>query len=174
MRSRVALAVLGSTFFCLLSSCNPDSPSAPVETPSFAASVFHDVRVESFAGEVLFDACTQELVTLSGVLRVQEQESFTPPEGHHQEFRILIHGSGVGATSGLAYQWQVVHRLTFNFDAAHTLTETDNALLIAQGSASKALIHILIHITRNAVGEIGDIAVSFDKESGECRGPIAG
>jgi hypothetical protein len=143
----------------VLASCSdsaaPLTPSAPAETPSFAAD-FRDV----FVGELVFDFfndCTGELVPLRGTVRVQEMELGTPAPhdvgSFVRTFQIIQNGSGLGEISGRRYKFNDSHIFEIRLGVTGgEVTEVTNAHVVSQGSI--AFIHLLTHVTRNATGEI--------------------
>jgi hypothetical protein len=127
-----------------------------------AAEVIREGFVADFTFD-FFNDCTGELVPLSGVIRFREMVVETGGT-FLRTFEIIQNASGRGEISGRLYKFNVSHTFEIKFAGANHVTEVDNAHVVTQGSI--AYIHLLIHATRSATGEI---TVENEVLTVECR-----
>jgi hypothetical protein len=108
-----------------------------------------------------FNACTQELVAVSGqvhVLSTSTASGATLSGTFHSDF----HATGVGQSSGLPYQEEVVANSSFQtslLNGEATQTFVGRITIAAPGRQDNQTSPISMHATMNANGEITSLTV---------------
>ena len=136
------------------------SPRVPDMRASLSATV-HNSNVEVPFSSSPFVSCanggTGEFVDITGTLHTVAHSTVSPNGNisffaHNQ----LQWAKGVGQTTGDVYQANgVTHEVEANATGLpFTTTITDNVLLIGPGPGNNRRVHMTIHLTVNANGEV--------------------
>jgi len=110
-----------------------------------------------------------EFVHASGYLHLLTSTTVDGNGGFQSKVQIQAQGiSGVGLVTGAKYQAMGVTQETFNAPPGGTINDTfvNNFRLIGQGRGNNLLVHQVVHITRNANG---DVTADVFGSSIDCR-----
>jgi hypothetical protein len=177
MRRAVAglttLVVGGSLLACGDAARGPTGPG-PLTGPLLSASTAITNDQVSFA-QVAFVPCANngagEPVLISGTLHVLIHETISDAGQAQFKFHFQPQGaSGVGLTTGDTYRATGVTQQTTTVDltdgAPLEFTFINNFRIIGRGRDNNLLVHLTVHITVNANGELTAEVVNT---SAECR-----
>ena len=111
-----------------------------------------------------------EMVSLSGEIELRSHETIDDQGGTHLWTHVRPSGVvGVGATTGLVYRGTggTFEGEAYNSeDDLRVYTLVNNFRIIGQGPRNNLLVHLVIHQTRNAEGEL---VADVDLSSNSCR-----
>ncbi len=111
-------------------------------------------------------SCSGELVRVSGELLLISHFTEDSGGGFHFHFTLVPrHVRGV-SPSGVSYKAVGGDRFTSNVSGSgtETFTNTDQFLLISEGSEDNLLVRFTFHITVNANGEVTTVVDNFSEK----------
>ena len=111
-------------------------------------------------------ACSGEVFTVSGDLLLISHFTADSNNGFHDHFSLVPrHVGGVSAT-GISYKVVGGDRSTFNVSGKGTVTftNTDQFMIISEGSADNLLIRFTFHITVSPDGGTSTVVVKFSEK----------
>jgi hypothetical protein len=117
---------------------------------------------------VIVNPCNGESVTLSGRIHTVVQDTQDAAGGTHSVVHVNFQGIGGQGTSGARYRFtglntQVVTNETLGASVTTTVVSTR---LVGQGPVPDQVMHLLVHTTINANGEV---TASISEVQSECR-----
>jgi hypothetical protein len=145
-----------------------------IPSAAMATTVTSDVTRSGF-GATLVDACTGELIEISGTVQERFHTTFDPQGGTHTGTTITVSDvRGVGVDTGTRYRATGVFLTQTNINQHGFETTGVNfpqfssaVNLISQGSADNLIVHLLFHQTLRLDG--GTVVI-VDQASSECLG----
>jgi hypothetical protein len=143
-----------------------------VTVPSAAAAA---TVTRSEFGATLVNACTGELIEISGTIQTRFQATFDPHGGTHTGTTITVSDvKGVGLETGTTYvatgvflAQTNIHQDGFETTRVNFPQFSSAVNLISQGSADNLIAHLLFHETLRLDG--GPVVI-VDQARSECLG----
>jgi hypothetical protein len=137
-----------------------------VQTPTHAAVV---VNTQVPFTLIVASTCQPEIVTLTGSIHILQTSEVDSNGGTHFKSQFQSQGiSGVSMLTGIKYQGMRLnqtHTIDHSTPALETTIQND-IRIIGQGPGNNLLLHITMHMTINANGEVTANVVNT---SIECR-----
>jgi hypothetical protein len=149
---------------------------AAVAVPSAAAAATVTSAVtRSEFGATLVNACTGELIEISGTVQTRFQATFDSQGGTHTGTTITVSDvEGVGLETGTTYvatgvflAQTNIHQDGFETTSVNFPQFSSAVNLISQGSADNLIVHLLFHETLRLDG---GAVVIVDEARSECLG----
>ena len=145
-----------------------------VPSAAATATVTRDVTRSDF-GATLFDACTGELIEISGTVQTRFQATFDSKGGTHTGETITVSNvKGVGLETGTTYvatgvflTHTNIHQHGFETTGVNFPQFSSAVNLISQGSTDNLIVHLLFHQTLRLDG--GTVVI-VDQARSECLG----
>jgi hypothetical protein len=136
------------------------SPLPPAQTFTDSVSVPLEMYVDI--------PCANETVYLTGPLHILYHFTLNPNGGYQVVSHYQPQGvTGIGPVSGAKYQATGVTSDHFNIKGLpYTSTYINNFRIIGQGPGNNSLIHVNMHVTVNANGEL---TAYVDNYSSTCK-----
>jgi hypothetical protein len=139
-----------------------------------AATVTSEVTRSEF-GATLVNACTGELIEISGTVQARFQATFDSHGGTHTGTTITVSDvKGVDSETGTTYiatgvflTQTNIHRHGFETTGVNFPEFSSAVNLISQGSTDNLIVHLLFHQTLHLDG---GTVVLVDQARSECRG----
>ena len=160
-RARRAFVLVAATAFAVAVAVPPDAAAATVTRGEFGAT--------------LANACTGELIEISGTVQTRFHATFDPQGGTHTGTTITVSDvKGVGLDTGTTYVATGVSLAQTNIHQHGFVTTRVNfpqfssaVNLISQGAADNLIAHLLFHETLRLDG--GTVVI-LDEARSECLG----